>query len=98
MANICTNMLFCKTENAANYKKVSDFLEDNFEMDCINEDNLSFEGEFGSKWSFPEEEFNTLIKSLTEDETLYIRILSHELCSEYAGFRIYQNNEWDIRF
>lgn len=100
MANICTNMLYCKTDNAENYKKVLDFLEEKFEVDFINEDTDSnyFESEFSSKWSFPEEEFNTLIKSLTEDETMYIRILSHELCSEYASFRIYQNGEWNIQF
>lgn len=100
MANICTNMLFCKTENAENYKNVLDFLEENFEVDFINEDEDSnyFESEFDSKWSFPEQEFDKLIKSLTDDDSLYIRILSHELCCEYASFRIYQNNEWDIRF
>jgi len=93
-------MLFCKTENAENYKKVLDFLEENFEVDFINEDedNTYFESEFDSKWSFPEQEFKKLIESLTDDETLYIRILTHELCCEYASFRIYQNNEWDIRF
>ena len=100
MANMCTNMLYCKTENAENYKKVLDFLEEKFEVYFINEETDSnyFEGEFYSKWSFPEQEFEELIESLTDDETLYIRILSHELCSEYASFRIYQNSEWDIRF
>lgn len=100
MANMCTNILFCKTENAENYKKVLDFLEEKFEVDFVNEDEDGnyFESEFYSKWSFAEEEFNTLIKSLTEDETLYIRILSHELCCEYASFRIYKNGSWDIRF
>lgn len=100
MANICTNMLFCNTENAKNYKKVLDFIEENFEVDFINEDddNTYFESEFDSRWSFPEEEFETLLESLTEDKTLYIRILSYELCSEYASFRIYKNGSWDIKF
>lgn len=100
MANICTNMFFCTTENANNYKRVLDFLEENFEVDFINEDDDStyFESEFDSKWSFPEEEFDTLMKSLTEDETLYIRILSHELCSGYASFRIYESGSWNVKF
>ena len=93
-------MLFCKTENKANYKTIIDFIQEKFEVDYINEDedNQFFESEFGTKWSFPEEEFKTLMSSLEPDTTLYLRILSHELCCEYASFRIYKNQEWDIRF
>lgn len=77
MANICTNMLNCQTDNAENYKKILSFIEEKFNVDFINEgdDNSYFESEFDSKWSFPKEEFNELIKSLDDDKSLYMSIL-----------------------
>lgn len=100
MANMCTNMFYCKTDNAENYKKINDFLEKNFEIDVFNEneDNHSFEADFYSRWSFPEDEFRELIELLEADPILYMRILSHELCCEYVSFRIYSENKWDIRY
>ena len=100
MANMCTNMFYCKTDNAENYKKINDFLEEHFEVDFFNEDedSHSFESEFYSRWSFPEKEFEELLNLLIADNTLYMRILSHELCCEYASFRIYNNNEWQVQF
>ncbi len=100
MANRCTNMLYCKTDKADNYNKVLTFLHETFDVDFTNEDEDGdyFESEFYSKWSFPESEFEELIPTLSEDQTLYIRILSHELSSEYASFRIYQKGSWQIDF
>ena len=100
MANICTNMLYCKTDNAENYKRISDFLEEQFDVNFLNEDedNYSVESEFYSKWSFPEKKFEQLLSLLEADDTLYMRILSHELCCEYASFRIYKDKMWDIQF
>ena len=32
MANICTNILYCRTEHESDLKKVEDFLEKHFEV------------------------------------------------------------------
>ncbi len=100
MANMCTNMFYCRTENKENYNKVLTFLQETFNVDFTDEDEDGqyFESEFYSRWTFPEVEFDQLVSALIEDQTLYLRILSHELCSEYASFRIYQNGSWDIDF
>lgn len=37
------------------------------------------EGEFFSKWSFPNEKFDELTKELTGDNSLFIRVISFEL-------------------
>lgn|SRR5574344_515753 len=98
MANICTNIFYCSTDNAENLRKIQQFLEDTFSMEYYSSDDHSIEGEFDSRWSFPESDFEALLSILDADATLYVRVLSHELCDEYASLRIYKNNEWSINF
>ncbi len=100
MANTCTNIFYCKTENKENYNKVLTFLQETFDVNFTeeDEDGQYFESEFSSKWTFPELEFDQLVSALIEDQTLYLRILSHELCSEYASFRVYREGNWEIDF
>ncbi len=100
MANICTNIFYCSTESRENLKKVEEFLDTNFyDWDCWSMEEDDFiEGLFDSNWVFPEELFEELIKDIGDDDSLYIRVLSYEFGLEYAGFRIYRNNDWDITF
>lgn len=97
MANICTNIFYCKTDNEDNLTIINDFINDAFEWDFCNEDGNSIEGTFGSRWSFPESDFEELVGKLQPDDTLYMRILSHEFGCEYVSFRIYKNNKWNIK-
>lgn len=97
MANTCTNIFFCKTESEDNLKIISDFMTKTFEWEYCNEDDPRIEGDFNSKWSFPESEFEELISRLHPDDSLYMRILSHELGSEYVSYRIFKDNEWEVR-
>ena len=101
MANICTNMFYCYSENKENLQKVNDFLIENFSDDwyCDMEDENAFEGEFYSKWDFPQMFFDELTKLIdTSDNTLYMRCLSHELGNEYVSYRVFKNGTWYVKF
>lgn len=95
MANLCTNIFYCSTNKAENITKIEQFLCDRFDMEYYTSDGDSIEGEFYSKWSFPEEEFTQLLSLIAPDDNLYIRVLSYEFGCEYASFRIYRHNEWE---
>lgn len=98
MANICSNIFYCSTNNAENYKKIETFLTDDFQCDYIDSNDEDFiEAAFDSKWTFPESAFEELVGSLAPDDGLYIRVLSYEFGCEYVSYRIYKNGEWDIK-
>ena len=93
MANYATNLFFCSTENENDLEKVEKFL------DCYLERSEDYvDGEFYSKWDFPEALINEMIESLEDKQGIYIRVLTHELCNEYVSFRIFSQGEWDIRY
>ena len=100
MANICTNLFFCSTENKENLKTVENYMTDTFGEGwyCYCSDEQMVEGEFESKWSFPENFFERITAELSHAKTLYMRILSYEFGNEYASFRVYRDGEWDIKF
>ena len=96
MANMCTNILYCRTEHESDLKKVEDFLEENFDAyQELNEENL--EAEFESRWDYPETLMNKLWDSLEHKENIYIRILSHCLEDEYVCLRVFKNGKWEIK-
>ena len=96
MANICTNILYCRTEHESDLKKVEDFLEKHFEVYQQTFEE-SLEAEFESRWDYPEQLMNKLWESLEHKESIYIRILSHCLEDEYACLRVFKNGEWEIK-
>ena len=65
MANYATNLFFCSTENESDLEKVEKFLED------------YIDGEFYSKWDFPEALINEMIESLEDKQGIYIRVLTN---------------------
>ena len=95
MANICTNLFFCSTENKENLKTVENYMTDTFGEGwyCYCSDEQMVEGEFVNAEA---RERNTT--ELSHDKTLYMRILSYEFGNEYASFRVYRDGEWDIKF
>ena len=98
MANVCSNLFFCSTTNAENYKKIEEFLITDFLCDYIDCGDESFiEAVFDSKWSFPESAFEELFSTFVPDDSLYMRVLSYEFGCEYVSYRIYKNGEWDIK-
>ncbi len=96
MANVCTNIFYCQTNNTENLDIFENALTDAFSCDLYTRDEKCIQGEFYSKWTFPETFFDDLITKLHPDDSLYIRILSYEFGMEYAGFRIFKNNRWVI--
>lgn len=61
MANYATNIFYASTENEKDLDKVENFLEDTF-CDCyLDRSEDSIEGEFSSKWDYPEKEINKMI-------------------------------------
>ena len=96
MANICTNILYCRTEHESDLKKVEDFLEKHFEgYQQTYVDSL--EAEFESCWDYPEVKMNRLMATLEHKDKLYMRVLSYCLEDEYACLRVFKNGEWDIK-
>lgn len=96
MANICTNVLYCCTDSKANYQKIKTVLGralDIKEYD-YDDENQWFELLFLSEWEFPTTMFHSLVSELTDDKTLYFKILSYELLQSYISYRIYKNGRW----
>lgn len=94
MANICENRLFLSTENKEIYKKMLSSIDNDMSCCDVNEmDDNRCEINFESRWVFPQEYFEELIKDI-EDETLYIRVLSYEFGCDYVGYHVYQGGEW----
>ena len=97
MANYATNIFFASTENEKDLDKVEKFLDETF-CDCfLNRSEDSIEGEFSSRWEYPEKEMNEMISLLEGKDDIYIRVLTHELCNEYVNFQVYSNGEWSCR-
>ena len=96
MANICTNLFYCHTDNAENLKTIQKFLDDAFDWEYYSKEDRSLQGEFDSQWTFPEIAFDKMMSTLQPDDSLYIRVLSYEFGLEYAGYRIFKNNHWKI--
>lgn len=97
MASYATNIFYASTENEKDLDKVENFLEDTF-CDCyLNRSEDCIEGEFSSKWDYPEKEINKMISLLENKDKIYIRVLTHELCNEYVNFQVFSNGEWSYR-
>ena len=88
MANICTNILYCRTEHESDLKKVEDFLEKHFEG-YQQTYVASLEAEFESCWDYPEVKMNRLMATLEHKDKLYMRVLSYCLEDEYACLRVF---------
>ena len=98
MANYATNLFYANTECEKDLDRIEKFLSDNF-FTCYSMREEEFiDAKFESKWEYPSELIDGLIKSLDEPTKVYIRVLSHELANEYVSFRIYSQGEWEIRY
>ncbi len=98
MANYATNIFFASTENENDLNKIEKYLNETF-YDCYLERwDECIDGEFESRWDYPEELMNKLFDQLEEKDKLYCRVLTHELANEYVSFRMFTNGEWDIRY
>lgn len=97
MANYATNIFFASTENEKDLDKIEKFLEERF-CDCYFDKSEDYiEGEFLSKWDYPAKDIDEMISLLESKDTIYIRVLSHELCNEYVNFQVFSNGEWSYR-
>jgi len=98
MAEYATNLLYAQTKNSNDLDKVEQFLDEYF-CDCyINRIEDCLECEFFSKWDYPEAVIEKMLSSLESRKEIYIRVLTHELSSEYVSFRVFSKGEWDIRY
>ena len=96
MANCATNIFYAATANKQDLDKIVAFLDEGFDSYTNRFDN-SIEAEFTSRWVYPEKEIDQLVASLEAKDKVYIRILTHELESEYVSFRILSQGEWTIK-
>ena len=101
MANICDNTFFASSENQESLNVLAAFLEENLSVDFIDQSEDYLDLQFSSRWVFPCEVFEELLKEhkeLSEDTTLYMRCLSTEYGCDYVSYRTYRDGAWDIRF
>lgn len=97
MANYATNLFFANTENEHDLDKIETFLDDNF-ADCfIERSDNTVDAQFSSRWVYPEDEIDKLVKSLEAQDKIYIRILTYELEDEYVSFRTFSQGAWNIK-
>ena len=97
MANYATNLFFATTENQRDLKRIATFLEENFNDCNFDTYKAAIDGEFYSKWTYPEKIIDEMIASLEDKTEVYIRILTHELSSEYVSFRMFSKGKWEIK-
>lgn len=97
MANYATNIFYASTENEKDLDMVEKFLDDTFGDCYLDRGEDYIEGEFSSKWDYPEKEINEMISLLEDKDKIYIRLLTHELCNEYVNFQVFSNGEWSYR-
>lgn len=97
MANVCTNIFYATSEREQTIGTIRTFIEDNFPSDWYEQsEDLQIEAELFSRWDFPQALFEELGRRLSDDNTLYMRCLSHELSNEYVCLSVYRNGEWTI--
>ena len=77
MANYATNLFFCSTENESDLEKVEKFLDEKFFDRYLERTEDYIDGEFYSKWDFPEALINEMIESLEDKQGIYIRVLTN---------------------
>jgi len=97
MANYATNLFFATTENEQDLDKIEVFLNDNFGDCYLERADDALEGEFSSRWAYPEELIDELVAALETKDSIYIRVLTYEMGCEYVSFRTYSQGKWHIR-
>ena len=97
MADYAANLFYASTNNRKDLEKIEQFLEEDMRDSMYVSDDCIIEGEFLSRYSFPEKEVNDLIASLDTPDELYLRVLTYDLPNEYVSFRIYSNGKWNIK-
>lgn len=97
MANYATNLFRASTENQQDLDRIGHFLETHF-GDCnLERDGDSLNAEFFSKWDYPEKQIDEMLTSLESKSNIYIRVLTHELSSDYVSFRVFSDGYWKIK-
>lgn len=91
MANICSNRLYCSTDNDRNMEKIMYYLDGVFGLSELNGEVNWMQSAFESRWTFPEREFEALMAELEHDPTLFIEIVSFEPGMGYLEAHIFQN-------
>lgn len=97
MANYATNLFFASTENQNDLERIGQFLDENLCDSMYEMYDECIDGEFCSRWKYPEEAIDDMINQLEDKNSVYIRILTFELSDEYVSFRVFTNGDWEIR-
>ena len=95
MANICNNDFYLTSDDSANIKYAEEWFENN-DLDCHIEiiDDNCIEGNFSSRWAFPEELMQEFVGGIPNKEDIYIRVMSIEYGCYYHEMMIYDGEEW----
>lgn len=94
MANICDNTMYVYTEDENNFKYIKNILENDWNACIYEEDGVTLECNFESKWAFPENPMKELYNNLPNKEDIYIRCLSVEYGCLYHALWICDEDGW----
>ena len=97
MADYATNLFYASTNNKKDLERIEQFLEEDMRDSMYVGEDCIIEGEFLSRYDYPEKEVNELIASLAAPNELYLRVLTHDLSNEYVSFRIFSGGKWNIK-
>ena len=97
MADYTTNLFYASTSNKKDLERIEQFLEEDMRDSMYVGEDCIIEGEFLSRYDYPEKEVNELIASLEAPNELYLRVLTHDLSNEYVSFRIFSGGKWNIK-
>lgn len=97
MANICSNKFYFTCNSPSLTKYVEEKFKTLFENDLNGEiwycEDEVIEGDFESRWSFPEHIFEHFFDEFGDD-SIYFRCLSEEYGCELVSMNIYSDGMW----
>lgn len=85
MANICDNTFYAYSENRENISTIVNFFKEWYGAD-IEDGGESVDVHFDSRWVFPEEDMDSLYKSIPDKDSIYMRCLSVEYGMDYVAY------------
>jgi hypothetical protein len=98
MANICENELHIYTESIDNISAITKFFNDKFpycSIDDVGDNSMIIY--FDSKWDFPEQAMEDLVKAIPDKESISLDCLSVEWGNYYCAFHTYNGNNWVLK-
>lgn len=94
MANICTNTMYVESETRENLDAIITFFNNNIKYYDYEDDGVSLDISFDSRWVFPEELMEELFEAIPNKSDIYMRCLSVEYGCMYHALWYCDKDGW----